>query len=308
MFKNRSPLQSFVGIGLVWLLLLPDTGFWAAPLWNVASAKPASVGNAKTASAVARDQSVRGAGSGTPSLASANGTPCIPLTHPATLAPQPDPEKADFHAHKWGSITFAAPKIWGYERVNTYLDGLLRDIEAVSLSDLTQLDPNAQNAGAIQFIQSALEVGVQYNQASTLNNNLVLQSWQTSTQQQLQQLQQYNGNLQALEQQRNGLIQQLASANGTINGLQQIELGGTTLTTAQSTQLTAAQAQVTTLNSELANVNSAISSAGAPPALPTPPTLQTPTVQGPASGTNMSSTFSGLSDLLSNLPSESRTN
>jgi hypothetical protein len=80
-------------------------------------------------------------------------------------------------ADKWGDITIAQPKIWQFERVSALLDGLLRDVEGISLGDLTQLDPSQQNAAALKFIQSALEVGVQYDQAGALNAANTLSSY-----------------------------------------------------------------------------------------------------------------------------------
>ena len=38
-------------------------------------------------------------------------------------------------ADKWGDITVAQPKIWQFERVSALLDGLLRDVEGISLGD-----------------------------------------------------------------------------------------------------------------------------------------------------------------------------
>jgi len=301
MSSNARRWKRFVGTILAWSMVVPNGVFASTPTpMNMNRRKSAVLSEVKTGPNPP-DAGVAGGLAETQA-----GGPCLPLSRSDKKGSQQkttDANKAAFEARKWGDITFAVPKIWGYERVNTYLDGLLRDIEAVSLADLTQLDPNSQNAAAIQFVQSALEVGVQYNQAAALNNNLLMQSWNTQSQQQLQQTQQYNANLQSLEQQRNNLIQQLAAATSTVNALQTEQLNGASLTAAQTTQLNSAQSSVSTLNSELANLNSAIQSAGAPPTMPSPPTLTTPTVQGPASGTNMSSTFYGLSDLLGKLPS-----
>jgi hypothetical protein len=211
-------------------------------------------------------------------------------------------EETRHAAERWGDISIAQPKIWQYERVNTYLDGLLRDVEGVSLSDLTQLDPNAQNAGAIKFIQSALELGVQYNQTIGVSNAAAMQTWTAQYQEQQQQITQYNSNLQQLHAQQNALTQQIVAQSTIVTNLQQLQASGTTLSSAQSTALTNAQQSLTDLQNALTSVNSAIASAGAAPTLPTAPTLQTPTVEGPASGTSMSSTFYGLSDLLGKLP------
>jgi hypothetical protein len=57
----------------------------------------------------------------------------------------------------YGDITIAQPKIWQFERISVLLDGLLRDIEGVSMPDLTKLDARAENAAVIQFIQTAMD-------------------------------------------------------------------------------------------------------------------------------------------------------
>src|SRR5580704_10674677 len=60
-------------------------------------------------------------------------------------APAPDTGPYVQGNNRFGEITVAQPKIWQYERVNSLLDGLLRDVQGVSLADLTSLDPNAPN-------------------------------------------------------------------------------------------------------------------------------------------------------------------
>jgi hypothetical protein len=206
-------------------------------------------------------------------------------------------------AERWGDISIAQPKIWQYERVNTYLDGLLRDVEGVSVSDLTQLDPNSQNAGAIKFIQSALELGVQYNQAIGVTNQTAMQTWQAQYQTQQQQIAQYNSNLQQLREQQDSLTKQIVAQSALVTRLQQLQASGTTLTAAQNSALTNANTSLTSLEGALTSVNTAISNAGSAPTLPAAPTLTAPTVSGPASGTTVSSTFSSLSDLIGKLPS-----
>jgi hypothetical protein len=87
----------------------------------------------------------------------------IPRTEEPAPAPTPDPPDDTRDADKWGEITVGQPKIWQYERVNSLLDGLLRDVQGVSMSDLIGLDPNATNGAAVKFVQSMLEIGVKHD-------------------------------------------------------------------------------------------------------------------------------------------------
>lgn len=205
-------------------------------------------------------------------------------------------------AAEWGEITVAQPKIWEFERVSSMLDGLLQDVEGVSLSDLTNLDPNKQNAAALSFIQSALEVGVQYDQAAAVNNANILKNYQAVESSQLEQLNAYNTYMQTLTSQRDQIARQLAAATNEVNTLQPLQSAGT-ITPAQTEQLAAATSRQQALQSSLTSVNSLISGAGAPPTLTAPPTVTGTSVQAPASGSSMSSSLSGFADVLKSLPS-----
>jgi hypothetical protein len=130
-------------------------------------------------------------------------------------------------ADKWGDITVAQPKIWKFERVSALLDGLLRDVEGVSLGDLTQLDPSQQNGAALKFVQSALEVGVQYDQAAALNAANTISSYNALHASQLQQLDQYNNYMQTLTIERDRLAAQYAASSNEVNALQALNDAGT---------------------------------------------------------------------------------
>jgi hypothetical protein len=163
------------------------------------------------------------------------------------------PEQAD----DWGIITVAQPKIWQFERVSALLDGLLRDVEGVSLADLTQLDPNAQNAAAVKFVQSALEVGVQYDQAAAVTNSINRGNYQLQSGAMQKRFEADNAYVDLLVQQRNAQTGQLLSAQNTVNTLQPLADAGTA-TPAQQTQLTAAKSQVTSLTTSLGTINDSI--------------------------------------------------
>jgi hypothetical protein len=296
---------------LAWSLLLPSApAFPLSPLAPVPSteAGPTALPPAALTPAQAPAPQESGPSAGPDSLTGK----CLQSPRPNdilqdllhALPPQHHPDRP---GDEWGEITVAQPKIWQFDRVSSLLDGLLRDVEGVSLSDLTQLDPNAQNAAAIKFVQSALEVGVQYDQAAALNAQNVLSTFRAQQGSQLQQLNAYNSYLETLTTQRNSLATQLAAATNQVNALQALQATGTA-TPAQAAELLAAQASVQSLSSSLSTTNTLISGAGAPPSLTSPPTLVGTSVTAPASGSPMSSSLMGFSDVLNNLPAGVKNN
>jgi hypothetical protein len=204
------------------------------------------------------------------------------------LAPGGDKE-----ADRWGEITIAQPKVWQYERVNALLDGLLRDVEGVSLADLTRLDPNQQNAAAIRFVQSALGVSVQFDQAAQVNASNILQNFQIQHDSQVQQLNAFNDNMQQLTSERARLTQQLFAANNDVLRLQATKDPSED----QKQQLTAAQNRAGSLQTQLSGVNDMISKAGTAPTLTAPPTVTGTSATAPALPSQPV-----LGDLLKSLP------
>jgi len=284
---------------LVWLVAFPG-GAWqplsartpAAPA-TPALPRPFVVGNSSETNA---DPPVHPADPGVPDPPPATHWSC---EQPSNVPTNPSPRNPN--ADAWGEITVAQPKIWQFERVSALLDGLLRDVEGVSLADLTQLDPNAQNAAALQFLQTALEVGVQYDRAAAVNNKNILANYQAINRSQLQQLDAYNNYMKTLTAERDRLASQLVPATNEANSLKPLDDAGS-ITSAQKLQLTAAQSRVTALQNSLDYVNGQITNAGAPPALTAPPAVTGTAVQAPASGAETSSTLSGFADVLKNLP------
>lgn len=228
-----------------------------------------------------------------------------PEIHPIPVAPLGPyagyvaPEPGDTSTpDRWGEITIAQPKVWQYERVNALLDGLLRDVEGVSMADLVQLDPNKQNAAAIKFVQSALGIAVQYDQAAQVNNSNTLQNWQTQHDVQVKQLDEYNNYMQGLTAQRDQLTRELFSANNVVTSLQSLhDRDPNSFSPAQQDQLTAAQGRATNLNTQLTQVNAMITNAGPAPSLAAPPTVTGTSATAPAAQ------LSNFGDLLKSLPS-----
>jgi len=215
---------------------------------------------------------------------------------------QVQPNVRNSAADELGDISIAQPKIWQFERMSALLDGLLRDIEGVSLGDLTQLNPNQQNAAALTFVQSALEVGVQYDQAAAVNAANTLNEYNAIHQSQIQQLNAYNNYMQTLTAERNRLAAQNSAATNTVDILTALQAEGPPLTPDQDKKLLQAQTLQSSTQTALDNINKQITSAGAAPTLTAPPTVTGTSVQGPASGSSMSSSLMGFSDVLKALP------
>ena len=245
------------------------------------------------------------AGRNTSSVMAAPLTSYVPakaaplLAYPSAYATNQEDEngrKAAKETSEWGEITVAQPKIWQYERVNALLDGLLRDVEGVSLADLVQLNPSAQNAAAIQFVQSALGISVQYDQAAQVNARNILQTWQAKHDVEVRQLDEYNSYMQGLTAQRDGLTRQLFATNSQILALQTQRDQGS-FSAEQANQLQAATDRAAALNAQLKDINSMISSTGAAPTLTAAPTPAGTSATAPALPNQPA-----LGDLLKGLP------
>jgi hypothetical protein len=231
---------------------------------------------------------------------SQSGTAVAATANDECTASDPQPP-ADSH----GEISLAQPKVWQSERVASLLDGLLRDVEGVSLSDLTQLSPNAQNAAAVRFVQSALEVSAQFDQAALVNNRANLQNADVRKQTEAQQVAIYRQQTdatatyaQALTDRRAQLTQELFATNAVINEIQPRQDAKAT-TKDEDAQLVEAQSRAKLLTLELTDVNARI------PAALAAPTLTTPTVQN-TTGTIPASLGTGqpFGDVLKALPDD----
>ena len=224
------------------------------------------------------------------------GAPAADPPNPLNRPTQQDPYNPPLEGSP-GEITVAQPKIFEYERVNTLLDGLLRDVEGVSLSDLTALNPNATNGAAVRFVQSMLEIGAQYNQGAAVTNAIALQNYRASQGLASEQLTANQAYLQQLYQQRQTVTNQLLAEEQQEVQLQTSAASATgAAATSLQAQATAAGSAVTELQQELTSTNSQITAASTAPAI-TPPTLT------PTTGGTPPETANTFSDFLSKLPS-----
>lgn len=81
-----------------------------------------------------------------------------------------------------GEITVGCPKVWRSDRIFTVLDGLLRDVDSITVNALQDLDPNDPNMAEIVSIVNDLQVSAKFDQAALVNNRLQLQQIQNAQQ------------------------------------------------------------------------------------------------------------------------------
>ena len=156
-------------------------------------------------------------------------------------------------------ISVAQPKIWRYERVYPLLDGMLRDIELISLSPITSLDPNQANLQYLDFFRTLLNVQADYNQGIGVKN--ADQAAQLKQNQDLRAAQ--NQYAQDLIKQRNAATEQLTEAEQRQADAQKNldEAATTDAKTAAQTDLDARAAEVKALQSRISDLSTQITSA-----------------------------------------------
>jgi len=74
-----------------------------------------------------------------------------------------------------GLITVGCPKVWRSDRIFTVLDGILRDVDSITLKALQDLDPNESNMAEIISILNDTEIAAKFDQAGLVNNTLKAQ-------------------------------------------------------------------------------------------------------------------------------------
>lgn len=83
---------------------------------------------------------------------------------------------------KRGEITVGCPKVWRSDRIFTMLDGMLRDVDSITINALQGLDPNDPNLAEIVRVVNDLQVSAKFDQAALVNNRLQLQQLQNAQQ------------------------------------------------------------------------------------------------------------------------------
>jgi len=167
-------------------------------------------------------------------------------------------------------IIVSAPKVWQYERVEALMDGLLRDVEGISVKDLTLLDPNSANATNLDFLQTMFEASFKYDQAAGIRLRNEQATYDVTSGPQRAQLDDYNLHVAALREQRLRLTTDYFAANNTVNQLEGLKAAGA-LSSDDEKRLATAKANAAELKTQLDTVGSMITSAGAPPAISSAP-------------------------------------
>jgi hypothetical protein len=156
-----------------------------------------------------------------------------------------------------GTVSVGCPKVWRSDRVFSVLDGIMRDVDSMTIRALEGLDANAANQAAIDLIQNSFDLTAKYDQAAAINNQFALQKLKTAR---TNEVSAYNADAdfrQKLIKQRNDLTLQLFDAQATER--QQTQAG--TDTTATQKVETSLQNQITSINNTLNTTPPSISDA-----------------------------------------------
>ena len=152
-------------------------------------------------------------------------------------------------------ICIGTPKLWLYDRMYPMLDGLLRDVEGVSLQSLTALDANQVNTRVMDLLQNFVQASVSMDQAAGITNAFAMDSFNATRGSQLQQLKDSNSAAQALASENASIMQALAAAvDEQIKRIQALPAGTSCTSDAQCAQL---QSNIDDFNAELKSIKTA---------------------------------------------------
>jgi hypothetical protein len=118
---------------------------------------------------------------------------------------QTESSKSNCLRDEKGEICVGRPKIWRYDRVFGLIDGMLRDIEAVSVSALTGLDPNSVNAASLDFLQQVFRLGASFDQGDAVKQRIALENLKLTRETDINNYQIDEHRLSLLRQRREGL-------------------------------------------------------------------------------------------------------
>ncbi|HEU4414705.1 MAG TPA: hypothetical protein VFT65_07965 [Candidatus Angelobacter sp.] len=149
-----------------------------------------------------------------------------------------------------GTVSVGCPKVWRSDRVFSVLDGIMRDVDSMTVRALEGLDANAANQAAIDLIQNSFDLTAKYDQAAAINNQFALQKLKTAR---TNEVAAYNSDAafrQKLTQQRNDLTQQLIDTQARER--QQTQAG------ASAPDIQATQQAETSLQNQITNINNTL--------------------------------------------------
>lgn len=99
-----------------------------------------------------------------------------------------DPPTQKFSTDQ-GTVTIGCPKVWISDRIFTVLDGLLRDVDSITLKSLQGLDPNSATSAELLSIVTEFEANLKYDQGAAVGNAFKLQKANAQRQADLKQFQ-----------------------------------------------------------------------------------------------------------------------
>ncbi len=174
----------------------------------------------------------------------------------------------------FGTVSVGCPKVWRSDRVFSVLDGIMRDVDSMTVRALEGLDANAANQAAIDLIQNSFDLTAKFDQAAAINNQFALQKLKTARAAEVTSFNADADFRQKLIKQRNDLTLQLLDAQAKER--QQAQAGVSNEEIGKTKKLEASlQDQITGINSTL---NSNPPSITDIPRLPHPaPPSMTPT-------------------------------
>jgi len=174
----------------------------------------------------------------------AQGTCNIDLSHTHGAKGKPSPD-----------ICIGSPKLWLYDRMYPMLDGLLRDVEGVSLSSLSGLDANAVNSRVMDLLQNFVQASVSVDQTAGISNAFARDTFNATRSSQLAQLKDSGASAQALANENATVMQAIAAAVDAQTKRVQALPPGTSCS--QDAQCSHLQSNVTDLTEELNSLKAA---------------------------------------------------
>jgi hypothetical protein len=111
-----------------------------------------------------------------------------------------------------GTVSVGCPKVWRSDRVFSVLDGIMRDVDSMTIRALEGLDANAANQAAIDLIQNSFDLTAKFDQAAAINNGFALEKLKTARANEVAAFKADADFRQKLIQRRNDLTLQLLDA------------------------------------------------------------------------------------------------
>ena len=189
-----------------------------------------------------------------------------------------------------GDVAVGCPKIWTADRIFSVLDGIVRDIDSMTIKALEGLDPNEANQAIIEAIQTSVDIQAKFDQSVAINNKAALENFNATHQSQLTDFKSFEANVQVLKSQRDTLTQKLIDAQ--TDEQEQIKAGANPNPTPATDQTTWSEADkklnrthnlAAAYSTQLDAINTKLNAT--PPTLGTPGTTAVSGVEAPGAKT-----------------------